>query len=97
MESQSSNKSRRKSSIPRMPVTNQDLVDMDPEEIFEWEVDNLDAGLDELGITVGTKWSKSKKAYELNKAILEVKPKNFEQSKPMDSNIMMMQLMQTIQ
>ena len=61
-----------------MPVTKQDLVDMDPEEIFECEVDNLDAGLKELGITDCTKWSKSKKAYYLNEAILEVKPKNFE-------------------
>ena len=70
-----------------MTVTKQDLGDMDPEEIFEWEVDNLDAGLKEFGITIGTKWSKSKEAYQLDKAILEVKPKNFEQSKPMDSNI----------
>ena len=79
-----------------MTVTKQDLGDMDPEEIFEWEVDNLDAGLKELEITIGAKWSKSNKAYELNKAISEVKPKNFEQSKPMDSNIMLMQLMQTM-
>ena len=68
---------------------------MDPEEVFEWEVDDLDAGLEELGVTVGTKWSKSKKAYELSKAILDVEPKNFEQSKPVDSNIMMMQMIQT--
>ena len=34
MESQSRNKSRRKSSIPRMPITKQDLVGMDPEKIF---------------------------------------------------------------
>ena len=38
-----------------MPVTKQELVGMDPEEVFEWEVDNLDAGLEELGITIGTK------------------------------------------
>ena len=35
--------------------------------------------------------SKSKKANELNKALLDVKPKNLEQSNPMDSNIVMMQ------
>ena len=58
---------------------------------------NQDPGLEELGITIGTKWSKSKNAYELNKALLEVKPKNLEQSKPMDSNVMLMQLMQTMQ
>ena len=77
-----------------MPVTKHDLEGMDPLEIFEWEVDNLGAGLEELGITVGNQWSKSKKVYELNNAILEVKPINVEQSKPMDSSIMMMQVMQ---
>ena len=34
-----------------MPVTKQDLVDMDTEEIFEWEVDNLDAGLTLLSLS----------------------------------------------
>ena len=69
METQSSKKSRRKSSIPNMHVTKQNLVGMDPEEMFELEVDNLDAGLEELGITIGTKWSKSKKANEPKKAL----------------------------
>ena len=77
---------RKKSTTAKMAVTRQQLMDMDPEEVFEWEVENLEAGLKELGVTVGSKWSKSKKANELNKAILEVKPKNFEQSKHMDSN-----------
>ena len=52
-----------------MHVTKQNLVGMDPEEMFELEVDNLDAGLEELGITIGTKWSKSKKANEPKKAL----------------------------
>ena len=69
METQSSNKSRRKSSILKMPVIKQDLVGMDPEEVFQWEVDNLDVCLEELGITIGTKCSKSKKVDELNKAL----------------------------
>ena len=91
------NRQRKKSTTAKMAVTRQQLMDMDPEEVFEWEVENLEAGLKELGVTVGTKWSKSKKAYELNKAIIQIKPKDIEMSKPADPNYFMMKALQAMQ
>ena len=79
-----------------MSVTRQELVDTDPEEVFEWEVENLEAGLEVLGITVGTKWSKSKKANELNKALMQMKPKDIEMPKSADPNYLMIQTLQAM-
>ena len=64
-----------------MPITKQDLMDTDPEEVFDWEVDNLEARLRELGITIGTKWLTVKQS----------KPKVDEPSKPKDPTVMMME------
>ena len=44
---------------------------MDPYDICDWEVENLETGLVELGITIGAKWSKSRNALELDKAIVQ--------------------------
>ena len=52
-----------------MAVTREKMLGMDPDEIFDWDAENLDAGLNELSITIGKSWSKSKKAHELSKAI----------------------------
>ena len=45
------------------------MMKLDPEEIFDWEVEKLDEGLKELGLIIGKTWSKSKKANELSKAL----------------------------
>ena len=50
----------------------QQLMAMDPNEVFDMDAAALDSALEELKITVGTNWSKSKKAFELNKAIRPV-------------------------
>ena len=55
-----------------MAGTKQLLLGMDPDEVFDWDSDNLDAGLKELDITIGKSWSKSKRAYELNLAIKQL-------------------------
>ena len=57
-----------------MAVTREKMLGMDPDEIFDWDAENLDAGLEELGITIGKNWSKSKKAFELNMAIKQMNP-----------------------
>ena len=80
-----------------MPVIKQDLMDTVPEEVFDWEVDNLEAGLSELGVIIGTKWSKSKKAMEFNRAISQQEPKDVKPSKPKDPTVMMMKALQAMQ
>ena len=32
-------------------------MDLDPIEVLDWEVERLEAGLKELGITIGVSWS----------------------------------------
>ena len=79
---------------------------MGPEEVFEWDVESLDAGLKELNITVGATWTKSRKAFELNKAIVADKAKGIEESivpnfatqaQTSDPSMFMMQALQMIQ
>ena len=53
-----------------MSITEEKMIEMEPEGVFEWNVDELDAGLREFNVTVGTNWTKSKKAYELSKIIM---------------------------
>ena len=36
----------------------QELVGMDPDEIFEWDSDKLDNRLKALDITIGKNWTK---------------------------------------
>ena len=66
------NQRQRKRSTTRMAVTKQQIMNMDPDEIFDWDVEMLDAGLKELGITIGSTWSKPRKANELNKAMVQM-------------------------
>ena len=80
-----------------MPLTKEEIEKIDPEEVFEWDVDALDAALKELNVTIGSSWSKSKKAHELTKAISEAKPKAFEMTSTSDPNAMMFQALQMMQ
>ena len=52
-----------------MELTRVELIELDPMEVLEWDVERLEAGLNELEITIGASWTKSRKAYELNKAL----------------------------
>ena len=88
---------QRKVSISKMAGTKEQMMEMDPEEVFEWDVETLDAGLKELNVTIGTSWSKSKKARELDKAIEQLKSKDFEKPKTSDPNVLMLQALQAMQ
>ena len=55
--------------IPNANSDVDDLLAVDPEEIFEWEEIRLDEALSTLKVETGTTWSQSKKAYELMNAI----------------------------
>ena len=50
-------------------ASQQQLMAMDPDEVFDMDSPALEDALTELKITVGTTWSKSRKAHELSKAI----------------------------
>ena len=80
-----------------MAATKDEKMKIAPEEVFDWEVDALDDGLKELNVTIAKGWSKSRKAFELNKAILEAKPKKLELSNNSDPNSMMFQALQIMQ
>ena len=72
---------------------------MDPDEIFSWEVPELDAALKELGIQMGKSWTKSKKANELSKALERLnvtKPVEMPMTSQ-DPNMMMLQVIQAMQ
>ena len=72
-------------------------MELDPKEVFGWDVDNLDAGLKELSITVGTDWNKQRKAYELCKGLEQLKEVNVKANASQDSNVVMMQMFQMMQ
>ena len=72
-------------------------MELDPMEVLEWEVERLEAGLNELEITIGASWTKSRKAYELNKALEMSKIDNQENQAPLDSNMFMIQAFQQLQ
>ena len=50
-----------------------DLMSLDPEEIFEWDETRIDEALIKLDIEIGKTWSQSKKAFELINAIKKKK------------------------
>ena len=67
---------------------------MDTEEIFDWDVETLDAALKELNVTVGIGWSKSKKAHELSKEIDNMRTKDEDKSMvSSDPNMVMIQML----
>ena len=47
----------RKSTSNQMEMSKLELMDLDPIEVLDWEVERLEAGLKELGITIGVSWS----------------------------------------
>ena len=55
-----SDSQRKKSSSNEMALTREQMMKLDPEEVFDWEVEKLDEGLKELGLAIGKNWSKSK-------------------------------------
>ena len=89
-----SERQRKKSN--QMALTKQEMMELDPEEVFEWEVEKLDEGLKELDVTIGKGWTKSKKANELNKVLLQnastSQPKMSDQTA--DPSLMMFQAFQ---
>ena len=44
---------RNKSTYNQIEMSKLDLLDLDPIEVLDWEVEKLEAGLKELGITIG--------------------------------------------
>ena len=93
------NPRQRKRSTTRMAVTKQQMMNMDPEDIFDWDVEMLDAGLKELNITIGSTWSKPKKANELNKAVEQMNSgsKTKTPVQTQDPNYFMMKTFQAMQ
>ena len=91
------NQRGRKSTSNQMELSRAELMELDPIEVLDWEVERLEAGLNELGITIGVSWSKSRKAYELNKALEMSKINNQENQAPVDSNVFMIQAFQQLQ
>lgn len=51
-------------------------------DICDQELESLESGLVELGIAISAKWSKSRKALELNKASKQAKSFEIEPAKP---------------
>ena len=99
------NSNQRKKSTSKMATTKEDLVEKDPVEVFEWEVEALDAGLKEPSV-VGKSWSESRKAFELNMAIKQGKTKEAEDSnihdltgqlQTSDPNLLMIKALQSMQ
>ena len=88
---------RNKSTFNQMEMSRLELLDLDPIEVLDWEVERLEAGLKELGITIGVSWSKSRKAHELNKALELIKIDDQENQAPVDSNVFMIQALQQMQ
>ena len=93
---QNLNQKQRKKST-QMATSKDTMLEMDPKEVFGWDVDNLDAGLKELSITIGTDWNKQRKAQELCKGLEQLKEVNVKANASQDSNAVMMQMFQMMQ
>ena len=80
-------------------ITKDQIKATDPEAVFDWEASKVEAALKELSIDIGKSWSKGKKAYELNKAIMEMNAEKKVDSviTGQDSNLMMLQMFQKMQ
>ena len=97
LKTQENSRSRKKSTANQMELSKQELLEMDPEEVLEWEVDRLEAGLKELGITIGVSWTKSKKVHELIKALEKIDKDATETQMPTDPNFYMIQAIQAME
>ena len=87
---------KRKNST-KMATNKEAMMDMDPKEVFGWDVENLDAGLKELNVTIGTDWVKSRKAYELCKALEEAQMTGDMPNLEAGDSNMMMQMFKMMQ
>ena len=81
MESDKSNlniaaQQRKRSTSSAMAVSKEELMELSPDDVFEFEVEKLDATLKELNISGYSGWKKSKKAHELIKLIESMKNVN---------------------
>ena len=56
---------RKSSTSAKMAVSKEELMELSPDDVFEFEVEKLDATLKELNISGYSGWKKSKKAHEL--------------------------------
>ena len=88
---------RNKSTSNQMEMSRLELLDLDPIEVLDWEDKKLVAGLREFEITIGTSWSKWRKAYELKKALEKIKIDDQESTKITDPNFYMIQALQAMQ
>ena len=68
------------------------LLEIDQEEVFDWEIERLETVLKEWGIPVGSSWSKSKKASQSNGALESLNSNDQETGNPIDTNIFMIHL-----
>lgn len=71
-------------------------MEMDLEEVFEWEVQRLEAALKELDITIDTSQKKTKKVHEFKKALEQIKTGGQGTFKSMDPNFYMVQALQQV-
>ena len=90
------NQKQRRNSA-KMATDKESMMKMDPKDVFGWDVENLDAGLKEMNITIGIDWVKARKAYELFKALEEAQNTEDMPAMEADSNTMMMNMFQMMQ
>ena len=75
-----------------------DLLSIDPEEIFDWDDSRLDEALLRLNIECGSSWSKSKKTYEVMNTIKERNDSTKEASDiPSDKEALMLHVLNSQQ
>ena len=67
------NQRGRKSTSNQMELSRAELMELDPMEVLEWEVERLEAGLNELEITIGASWTKSS-LFRLVLPLLDLSP-----------------------
>ena len=79
-----------------MAVSKEELMELSPDDVFEFEVEKLDATLKELNISGYSGWKKSKKAFELIKVIEAMKNESADDKTLLssDPNMAMFQMMQ---
>ena len=92
-----SEQTHRKNSTTKITITKGEMENMDPDEVFEWDVETLDAALKELNVKGGSGWKKSKKVYEVTKAISDLQTNEAEVSKCSDPNVVLVNALQMMQ
>ena len=57
-------------------MTEEEMLEIDPEEVFAWDVDSIDAVLNQLDDMVGTTWPKAIKTKELYSVLQKMQNPN---------------------